>query len=314
MAFEDVGFARFPSLAYPLLKGSQRMGCGLESLLSLHTFYYHQNRNRTVNITRTFRTGKSAFTLIELLVVVAIISILASMLLPALAKAKSKAYRTSCINHLRQLNLAWLMYAHDNNGALPENYFFLATGSINSNAWIRGSMDDNPAFGTVEPGKLDSTNTAVIRLGKLYAYNESVSIYKCPADRSTTMGTPRVRSYSINGWMGGKPLAGQDDYRVFAKEAEITDPSPARAFVFIDEHERSINDGWFAFDMKGTRGFLDAPANRHDNGYNLSFADGHAESWRLRDTRTIRWGSLPIPNNPTNPDWDKLRAVSTSLR
>jgi prepilin-type N-terminal cleavage/methylation domain-containing protein/prepilin-type processing-associated H-X9-DG protein len=260
---------------------------------------------------RCRRPRTHAFTLIELLVVIAIIAILAGMLLPALSKAKTKAYQISCLNNLKQLTICWQMYSHD-NGRLPENYFFDPSGVMNSNAWIRGTMDDSAAYGQVDPGVLDSTNLNTIYTGKLYSYNTSVGIYRCPSDRSATKGVSRVRSYSINGWMGGRPLAGQDDYRVYQKDTDIVSPSPSDAFVFIDEHEKSINDGWFAVDMHGNRGFLDAPAVRHGARYPLSFADGHAEIWKINDQRTLRWVSLPIPNIPLNRDWDRLRGAASS--
>jgi prepilin-type N-terminal cleavage/methylation domain-containing protein/prepilin-type processing-associated H-X9-DG protein len=251
-----------------------------------------------------------AFTLIELLVVISIIATLAGLLLPALSKAKSKARQTACLNNLRQLSICWLMYAQDHE-YLPQSYYFDQNASINTNAWVRGSMDDHPAYGQVDAGILDSTNLNTISRGKLFPYNQSTALYHCPADRSATMGVPRVRSYSINGWMGGRPLAGQDQYRVFQKETDIINPSPSSAFVFIDEHEKSINDGWFAMDMTGSYGFLDAPATRHGQRYPLSFADGHAESWKVNDMRTLNWNSLPIPNNP---DWNRLRNASSSLQ
>jgi len=252
------------------------------------------------------------FSLIELLVIIAIIVILAGLLLPALSRAKAQGQKADCVNHMRQLTLAWKMYADDNRNSLAENYYFNDNGTINPDSWIRGSMDDNPAYGQFEAGVLDSTNAHSIKAGKLFTYIPVPKVFRCPSDPSTTDGVPRVRSYSINGWMGGKALAGQDGFRVYTKDSDITQPAPSSAFVFIDEHEKSINDGWFAMDMKGTRGLLDAPASRHSKGYALSFADGHAEVWRLRDPRSLSWGNLPIPNSPLNPDWSRLSGSSSS--
>jgi prepilin-type processing-associated H-X9-DG protein len=101
---------------------------------------------------------------------------------------------------------------------------------------------------------------------------------------------------------------------VFQKESDIVNPAPSSAFVFIDEHEKSINDGWFAVDMNGGRGFLDAPASRHNRGYSLSFADGHVEAWKLKDPRTREWIALPISNVPLNVDWARLQTAASSLR
>jgi prepilin-type processing-associated H-X9-DG protein len=172
-------------------------------------------------------------------------------------------------------------------------------------------VDDNPVFGRVEAGKLDSTNTACLKAGTLWAYNSSPGVYRCPSDKSVTAGVPRVRSYSINGWMGGTPLPGQDNFRVFKKETDIVNPSPAQAAVFIDEHEKSINEGWFVIDMMGSRGFLDAPASRHDGTFTLSFADGHVEAWKLKDQASRAWAYLPTP--PSN-DAERLRLSATSVK
>jgi prepilin-type N-terminal cleavage/methylation domain-containing protein len=260
------------------------------------------------------RARGMAFTLTELLVVIAVIAILAGLLLPVLGKAKAKAQQTNCMGNLHQLSLGWHMYADDNDGRLIPVFYFAGKGVINSNAWVRGSMnDDTSIYPPVQPGRLDSTNIQGLVSGGMYKYCKTPGVYHCPSDKSMVNGVPRVRSYSINGWMGGTYVYGQSNYIVFKKETEIIRPSPSQAWVFIDEHEKSINDGWFAMDMKGNQGLLDAPATRHNNAYGLTFADAHSEIWQL-SPRSRNWKSLPIRNKPDmNPDWVKLSAATTSL-
>lgn len=263
-------------------------------------------------ITKWKNTG---FTLLELLVTIAIIAILAALLLPAVNRSKGRALNTICIGNFKQLTACWRMYADDNGGKLvPVNFKFKSTASVNSNAWVRGSMDDNVAeYPPIEPGVLDSTNLNGIKLGGLFQHSGEAGIYRCPQDKITVSGVLRVRSYAINGWMGGVTVHGQHEYRVFKRESDVVKPGPSKTWVFIDENERSINDGWFAVDMVGDLGLLDAPASRHGGSYALSFADGHVETWKLLDNRTKSWKQLPIPNNPENPDWRKLRDATTSL-
>jgi len=261
-------------------------------------------------------TPSKAFTLIELLATIAVIGVLVALLLPSIGRAKGRAYQVACLNHFQQLTSCWQMYSDDNNGKLVSvGYRFKSTGWVNTNAWVLGSMnDDQTIYPAIEAGILDSTNLNGIKWGGLYHYASSVDIYHCPMDISSVGGVCRVRSYSINGWMGGLTVSGQHEFRVFKTQAEIIKPNPSSAWVFIDEHERSINDGWFAVDMVGSKGgLMDAPATRHGNSYALSFADGHVEVWKLTDPRTIHWTALPISNNPTNNDWVRLRDHTTSL-
>jgi prepilin-type N-terminal cleavage/methylation domain-containing protein len=256
---------------------------------------------------------RRAFTLIELLVVIAIIAIRAAMLLPALSKAKIKAQQTSCLNNLRQLNLCGIMYAGDNNGAYAAN-IPISPNSIGS--WIQGDMSDNPAYGHVTAGVLDSTNILCDTSGTFWPYNGSIGIYHCPGDMSATHGVPRVRSYSMSCWIGSTSQrimtdlgAGGLSYRIYGKDSSIR--SPVSTWYLIDEQESSINDGLFVVSMPGTSTSpVDLPATRHSRGYCLSFCDGHSEVYKLVDGRT-RW---PEPGNmlsPSNPDYVKLQGVST---
>jgi prepilin-type N-terminal cleavage/methylation domain-containing protein/prepilin-type processing-associated H-X9-DG protein len=227
--------------------------------------------------------GESAaagFTLIELLVVIAIIAILAGLLLPALSRAKAKGQQVLCLNNYRQLQLCWHMYADDHDDALTPNATlsgrnregFIAT----PDTWINGN-----AF-------TDTTSSNIER-GALFTYNRSIRIYKCPVDRSTVRDEgkiPRFRSVSMNSYMNDVPKA--SDRSCWHKLSQIQDPSPAKAFVFLDEHENSIENARFTVAQIGDWVWIDFPATRHLNGCVLSFADGHSELWRWLEPNTFR--------------------------
>ncbi|HOW64015.1 MAG TPA: type II secretion system protein [Candidatus Paceibacterota bacterium] len=245
--------------------------------------------SRTLSLSR-------AFTLIELLVVIAIIAILAGMLLPALSKAKTKAQGIFCMNNLKQLQLVWHLYTDDNNDKTATSGY---TSPVEPTAWVDGWLDFNGS-------NRDNTNTVALRdpLRSKFAYHlTEVSVYRCPADRSTvTIGGrryPRVRSMGMSqafgpgDWLdpaGFGANATSKKYRVYYKTADIVDPAPAMCYVMLDEHPDSINAGGFAnmmVESPAASRIIDFPASYHNGAAGISFADGHAEIRKWVDGRTM---------------------------
>jgi prepilin-type processing-associated H-X9-DG protein/prepilin-type N-terminal cleavage/methylation domain-containing protein len=274
------------------------------------------------------RSGNSnwfagAFTLIELLVVIAIIAVLAGLLLPTLAKAKEEGKIVNCLSNLKQLQLCWEMFADDNNGTLVPNddiSMFNDPGDENYNqtSWCQGWPRTD-------------TNTAGIQAGLLFPYNTSTAIYHCPSDASQVadvngnpLPTPlfRTRSYNMSQSVNGLGLLYDPDtgYSVdayqpcFMKLSAVTNPTPTHLFVFLDESEGTITDAQFGYPMpnEGYGVWWDMPSNRHNQGANFSFADGHVErwSWQVPMIDTLPVGNIGQQVTPSQmPDYVRVGTV-----
>jgi prepilin-type processing-associated H-X9-DG protein len=263
-------------------------------------------------------SGKSArcvpaFTLIELLVIIAIIAILAALLLPVLARAKSQALSAACLNNVKQLEVCWHLYALDNRDILvPNNSVY----SINS--WT--PMDTGASWCPGDTRTDD--NFTNIENGMLFPYNRSLAIYHCPADKSTIeseTGQPlpqlRTRSYNLSQSINGYAEYNTNvygDIPCFKKYTEIRNPDLPQCITFLDVHEDEIVDAEFGIPTQAYWGnadqWWDIPANRHNQGCNLSFADGHAEHWRWKVPK-VYLGWLPQNVGPDEmPDYLRVQA------
>jgi prepilin-type processing-associated H-X9-DG protein/prepilin-type N-terminal cleavage/methylation domain-containing protein len=229
------------------------------------------------------------FTLIELLVVTALIAILCALLLPALAGAKAHSLNVACLSNLKQQQLGWQLYAGDNNDAAAPNNSFSSVSAPNSTNTPFPSESGPSWCPGIAP--LDAT-PANVEQGLLFPYNSAAAIYHCPADNSSVSNYPgllRTRSYCMDISLNCDDAAG-----AFRKLAQIIAPSPSSLFVQIDTHELDIWDaifGIFSSDSVYAADWLDLPADRHNQGANLAFADGHVEHWRWQAPKifTARW-------------------------
>jgi prepilin-type N-terminal cleavage/methylation domain-containing protein len=236
------------------------------------------------------------FTLIELLVVIAIIAVLMAILIPTLNRAREQGKRAACLSNLKQLQLAWVMYADDFDGKIVNGSASWDAGGENPWAWI-------------PPRHLSSTEAQeIFERGALYDYCSPPKIFKCPTGVPGEWATYAIVD-AMNGhaWGGGLPKG------VYIKEqSEIR--QPGRRIVFIDEGRLSFGSWTVYYDEER---WWDPVPIRHGMGTTFSFADNHAEYRKWTDRRTIEMARVSVKtgtgSTEEHPDNEDLHWVQRGV-
>jgi prepilin-type N-terminal cleavage/methylation domain-containing protein/prepilin-type processing-associated H-X9-DG protein len=230
-------------------------------------------------------TKRIGFTLIELLVVIAIIAILMAILMPILARAREQGKRAVCLSNLKQLTLAWIMYADENNDNLVNG----AAGD----GWQefsgydpQGHQNEEPWVYAVWSGE-DQQRRANIPKGALWPYVKQENLYRCLTARRGEIVTYTIM-FSMNAILHGGEFTGSSidkEWRGKYVKTKTEIRNPATRLVFLD-------GGWLTPDAFAVHynqeQWWDDPPVRHGDGSTQSFGDGHVEHHKWRGVDTIK--------------------------
>ncbi len=257
------------------------------------------------------RTNRG-FTLIELLVVIAVIAVLMAILMPALNRAREQGKRAVCLGNVKQLGLAWVMYADENNDRIVSGLTDgPGEGQVphDEDGWVHWN---GYSYDITDDAQLDA-----IRDGALFPFVKTEKLYRCPTGLRGEM-----RTYAIVDAMNGWPVTGTDSIRI---KKRSTVKRTSERLVFVDEGWTTAqswsvpydHEAWWGSTVSQT-GILnnrhkDPPPVRHGDGTVFSFADGHSEYWKWQDARTIAYGKLEVGSDPAQPGNPDIRRVQKAF-
>ncbi|MCK4888164.1 MAG: type II secretion system protein [Planctomycetes bacterium] len=276
------------------------------------------------------KTLSGAFTLVELLVVISIISLLMSIMMPSLNRAREQANRMDCMSNMRQLTLSWMMYAHDNDGKLcsPDtgwidyDYGLPCPSRYGRPHWVLGG----PSAPTLYYFNHIGDSEIAIKEGVLWPYVQNIDIYHCKMHSDEFL-----RSYSMSNTMGGQPLMA-DLYRKWQFNDIANISRPSEKLVFIDAKTGKRWLAWSFFPIQysvaetlrwGSKKGIkkrcwreyQLVTQRHCGGCNISFADGHCKYWKYEDWRTVKLAEEELwPSNPVHEDNADLEYLAKLLK
>ncbi len=290
--------------------------------------------------------NSAAFTLIELISVGAMLVALMFLLVPVRAGSRTKSQSVRCLDNLRQVMNAMLMYTHDNHDLFPPN---MDDGnSIPGYTWCAGLA--GPYFAAEFNADLLSDPSRCLITAYLHT---NVELFRCTADlrvgvyqgtNASQVGTmvPAARSISmsqavgtadacfalncgshcgapflpvVGPWLSGNHVCSYSSWRTYGTTSSMVIPGPASIWVITEEDPWSINDASFGVEMGQPR-WLDYPSTLHSRGCVITFGDGHVELRKWVSPRTVPWTQIPaartVPSN--DPDWSWMASRTSALR
>ncbi len=254
------------------------------------------------------------FTLIELLVVIAIIALLLALLMPALEKARELGRRAVCLGNLKDLALAWMMYADDNDGKIVngeasdhqrERFDAATNKTYTEEPWAYETDPQNS-----DPATRSTYNQEqLIKAGALFSYTKNPKIYRCTGGKANHM-----RTYSITNPLNGEPF-NQTSSMYWVKNRSLV-RRPHERIVFIDEGQTFVNTGTYpGTSINQTSGYnigdsfriyytqnrwMDSPPTRHGGGTTVAYADSHTAYRKWTGMDTVDFGDIGQTDvNPT---------------